>query len=108
MSDNYLSLDWRNGPPPKEIIHRLEQVFTDVDDPTKSGTALSLSQSTTKAAHSVVERNGHPMVMRHDNSGISINGASFGSDSRLICGRATGHIAVKLSSGARHILSLVC
>ena len=72
MSNNYLSLDWRNGPPPKEIIHRLEQVFTDVDDPTKSGTALRLSRSTAKAAHSVVERNGHPMVMRHDNP-VSLN-----------------------------------
>lgn len=68
MSDNYLSLDWRNGPPPKEIIHRLEQVFTDVDDKTKSGTTLCLSQSTAKKAYSVMEKNGHPIVMRHDNS----------------------------------------
>ncbi|KAF6227531.1 hypothetical protein HO173_012170 [Letharia columbiana] len=68
MSNNYLSLDWRNGPPPKEIVHRLEQVFTDVDDETKSGTTLRLSQSTAKKAYSVVEKNGHPIVMRHDNS----------------------------------------
>lgn len=67
MSHDYLSLDWRNGPPPKEIIHRLEQVFTDVDDKTKSGTTLRLSRSTAKEAYSVVERNGHPIVMRHDN-----------------------------------------
>lgn len=67
MADNYLSLDWRNAPPAKEIIHRLEQVFTDVDDTTKSGTTLRLSQSTAKKAYSVVERNGHPIVMRHDN-----------------------------------------
>ena len=67
MSDNYLSLDWRNGPPAKEVIHRLEQIFTDVDDKTKSGTTLRLSQSTAKKAYSVVEKNGHPIVMRHDN-----------------------------------------
>ena len=67
MSDNFLSLDWRNAPPSKEIIHRLERVFTDVDDKTKSGTTLRLSQSTAKNAFSVVERNGHPIVMRHDN-----------------------------------------
>ena len=66
MSVNFLSLDWRNAPPPKEIIHRLEQVFTDVDDKTKSGTTLRLSQSTAKNV-SVVEKNGHPIVMRHDN-----------------------------------------
>ena len=67
MSDTFLSLDWRNAPPPKEIIHRLEQVFTDVDDKTKSGTTLRLSQSTAKNAFSVVEKNGHPIVMRRDN-----------------------------------------
>ena len=67
MSDNFLSLDWRNAPPPKEIIHRLEQVFTDVDDKTKSGTTLRLSQSTAKNAFCIVEKNGHPIVMRHDN-----------------------------------------
>ena len=54
MSDSYLSLDWRNGPPSKEIIHRLEQVFTDVDDKTKSGTTLRLSQSTAICKESVL------------------------------------------------------
>ena len=67
MSDNFLSLDWRVAPPPKEVIHRLEQIFTDLDDKTKSGTTLRLSQSTAKKAYSVVDRNGHLMVMRHDN-----------------------------------------
>ena len=49
MSDNFLSLDWRNVPPPKDVIHRLEEVFTDVDDKTKPGMTLRLSQSTAES-----------------------------------------------------------
>lgn len=45
---------------------RLEQVFTDVDDKTKFGPTLRLSQSTAKKTYSVVEKNGHPIVMRYD------------------------------------------
>ena len=73
MSDNFLSIDWRQGPPPKEIIHRLEQVFTDVDDQSKSGTTLRLSQSTAKNICSLAERNGHPTVMRRDNPVMPIH-----------------------------------
>ena len=49
MSDNFLSLDWRNVPSPKDVIHRLEEIFTDVDDKTKPGMTLRLSQSTAKS-----------------------------------------------------------
>ena len=68
MSNNFLSVDWRDAPPPKEVIHRLEQVFTDLDDTTKSGTTLRLSQSTAKNAYAFVKNNGHPIVMRRNNS----------------------------------------
>ena len=68
MSEDYLSLDWRNAPPPKDIIHRLETLFTDVDDQTKSGTTLRLSQSSAKRVYSLVQRDGHPVIMRRDNA----------------------------------------
>ena len=73
ISDNFLFLDWRQGPSPKEIIHRLDQVFTDVNTQTKSGTTLRLSRSIAKNICFVAERNGHPMVMRCDNPVMTIH-----------------------------------
>ena len=50
----------------RQLFH-LEQVFTEVDDKTKFGTTLRLSQSTAKKAYSVVEKVSVAIVKRHDN-----------------------------------------
>ena len=73
MSENYLSLDWRNTAPPKDIVHRLEVLFADIDDQTKSGTTLRPSQSSAKRVYSLVQRDGHPVIMRIDNPVSSPN-----------------------------------
>jgi len=60
-----VSLDWRDAPSSSEIVERIEQLFTTLDE--QGTVSLCLSHSNAKGAICLVEQDGGAIIRRRNN-----------------------------------------
>ncbi len=64
-TENLVSLDWRDAPSSSEIVERIKDLFTTLDQ--KGTVSLCLSNSKAKSAICLVEQGGQATIRRRDN-----------------------------------------